>query len=277
MNPRLAAYLGRLGHPEPSAADPAALEALQRAHRQAIPFENFDIALGRPIAIDADSVFAKLVEGGRGGYCFEHNRLLADMLELAGIATRPLLARVWLRAAPGSIPPRTHVVLLTELDGEQWIADAGFGGSYVPVLPLADGAEAETPDGARHRLRRHGHAGAAEGEWIMERAAPAPAGRGEWLAQYSFDLTEVAPVDLAQANLWTSTAPGTRFTSHVIASRPLAGGFASLTDRTLTVARGDGDAERREIGDPAAYAAMLRDVFGIDMREDRLRDWPIFG
>ena len=276
MNPRLAAYLERLGHSGPPTPDAAGLEALQRAHRLAIPFENLDIPLGRPIAIDSDSVFAKLVAGGRGGYCFEHNRLLADMLALAGIVTRPLLARVWLRAAPGSIPPRTHVLLLTELGGEQRIADAGFGGSYVPVLPLADGAEAETPDRARHRLRRRGGAGAVEGEWTMERAGPATCGWEEWRAQYSFGLGEVAPVDLAQANLWTSTAPGTRFTSHVIASRPLADGFASLTDRTLSIARG-ADAEQREIGDPAAYAAMLGEVFGIALPEERLREWPIFG
>lgn len=276
MNPRLAAYLERLGLSAPPAADAAGVEALQCAHRLAIPFENFDIPLGRPIRIDSDSVFAKLVEGGRGGYCFEHNRLLADMLELSGIGTRPLMARVWLGAAPGTIPPRTHVLLLTELDGGQSIADAGFGGSYVPVLPLADGAEAATPDGARHRLRRRGGAGTLEGEWVMERAGPALGGAEEWRAQYSFDLAEVAPADLAQANLWTSTAPGTRFTSHVIASRPLADGFASLTDRTLTVTRG-ADAEQREIGDPAAYASMLGEVLGIALAEERLRGWPIFG
>ena len=276
MDPRLAAYLERLGHPEPPTPDAAGLEALQRAHRLAIPFENFDIALGRSIAIDGESVFAKLVRGGRGGYCFEHNRLLADMLELAGIVTRPLLARVWLGAVPGATPPRTHVLLLTELGGERWIADAGFGGSYVPMLPLADGAEAGTADGARHRLRRRGRTGALEGEWAMERAGPSPDGGEEWRAQYSFDLAEVAPVDLAQANLWTSTAPDTRFTSHVIASRPLANGFASLTDRTLTLARGV-VAEQREIGDAAAYAVMLGDVFGIALPEERLRDWPIFG
>ena len=118
-------------------------------------------------------------------------------------------------------------------------------------------------------VRRQLRAGTPAGERCRGRNT-------RWRAQYSFDLGEVAPVDLAQANLWTSTAPGTRFTSHVIASRPLADGFASLTDRTLSIARG-ADAEQREIGDPAAYAAMLGEVFGIALPEERLRDWPIFG
>ncbi len=272
MDPRLAAYLRRIGLDRPPEPTPAGLEVAQRAQRMAIAFENFDIPLGRRIAVDGESVFAKLVEGGRGGYCFEQNRLLADMLELAGIATRPLLARVWLGITDGVIPPRTHVLLLTEMDGRAWIADAGLGGSYVPVLPLDDGAGAQTPDGARHRLRRIGRAGAIAGEWVLERSGPTQA---EWQPQYGFDLGEVAPVDLAQANLWTSTAPGTRFTSNVIASRPLADGFASLANRTLTVTHGD-NVQRREIGGPDEYAAMLRDVFGIAIAEEQLRDWPIF-
>lgn len=257
------------------ARDPAGLEAVQRAHRLAIAFENFDIPLGRAIAIDSDSVFAKLVNGARGGYCFEHNRLLADMLALAGLETRPLLARVWLGAAPGVVPPRTHVLLLAEIAGARWIADAGFGGSYVPALPLADGASATTPDGASHRLLRRGAAGSLAGEWVLERAGPAPVGSARWQPQYSFDLSEVAPVDLAQANLWTSTAPGTRFTAAVIASRPLADGFVTLADRSLSVTRAQAT-QRREIGDPQAYAAMLRDTFGIALPAGDLRAWPIF-
>lgn len=272
MDPGLAAYLRRVGLDRPPEPTPAGLEVVQRAQRMAIAFENFDIPLDRRIAVDSESVFAKLVEGGRGGYCFEQNRLLADMLELAGIATRPLLARVWIGIAEGVIPPRTHVMLLTELDGRAWIADAGFGGSYVPVLPLDDGAATKMPDGARHRLRRIGRTGAVAGEWVLERASPAQV---DWQPQYSFDLGEVAPVDLAQANHWTSTAPGTRFTSNVIASRPLADGFASLVNRELTVTRG-ADAQRRDIGKPTEYAAMLRDVFGIVIAEEHLRDWPIF-
>ena len=115
------------------------------------------------------------VTRGRGGYCFEQNRLFADMLAQAGIATRPLLARPRLAIPPGVTPPRTHVLLLAEIAGEAWLADAGFGGSYVPPLPLVDGASTTTPDGAAHRLRR---VALPDGEWLLERRGPRAATDG---------------------------------------------------------------------------------------------------
>ena len=266
-------YLARIGMENRPEATPEGLAVLQAAHRQAIGFENLDIPLGRGIRIDGVSVFDKLVAKERGGYCFEQNRLYADALTALGIANRPLLARVRLGNPMGITPPRTHVLLLVELDGRQWIADAGFGGSFVPPLPLEDGAEATTADGAGHRLRKTGIAGSLVGEWLLERAGPASAtdGRsaphGDWQPQYTFDLGEVAPDDLEQGNHWTSTRPDTRFTTLRVASIALPEGFAALTDRQMTVYSG-GTSETRTIADAADYARTLREVFRIALAEE---------
>lgn len=269
----LARYLDRIGLP--AAPEPGArgLATLQAAHRLAIGFENLDIPLGRDIRIDSASVFGKLVARGRGGYCFEQNRLYADALAALGLPSRPLLARVRLGIAPDVDPPRTHVCLLAQVAGQAFLADAGFGGSNVPPLPLRDGARADTADGAAHRLRRIGEPGATAGEWLLERMGPAAAtdGRaqphGEWQPQYTFDLGEVAPDDLEQANHWTATRPGTRFTTLHVASIPLAAGFAALTDRELTV-HGEGGTQRRTIADAADYARTLREVFRIAFSQE---------
>ena len=263
-------YFARIGMENRPEATPEGLAVLQAAHRQAIGFENLDIPLGRGIRIDGVSVFDKLVAKERGGYCFEQNRLYADALTALGIANRPLLARVRLGNPMGITPPRTHVLLLVELDGRQWIADAGFGGSFVPPLPLEDGAEATTADGAGHRLRKTGIAGSLVGEWLLERAGPANAtdGRsaphGDWQPQYTFDLGEVAPDDLEQGNHWTSTRPDTRFTTLRVASIALPEGFAALTDRQMTVYSG-GTSETRTIADVADYA---RTLFRIALAEE---------
>lgn len=277
MSERLNAYFQRIGLAETPGRDSAGLARWLAAHRQSIAFENLDIPLGKGIAVDPDSVFAKLVERRRGGYCFEQNRLFSDMLVLAGFANRPLLARVRLMAAEGYVPPRTHVLILVDLDGEDWIADAGFGGSFVPPLPLRDGAEARTPDGAAHRLRA-----LEAGEWLLERAGPVEAtdGRfadhGDWQPQYTFELGQVFPEDLEQGNHWTSTRPGTRFTTLHIVSRVLPDGFAALSDRKLTVYSG-GEGKSRMIEDVADYAATLRDMFGLDIAEVELAGLAIFG
>lgn len=282
MDTRLAAYLARLGLASPPAPTPEGLAAVQAAHRQAIAFENLDVALGRAIAIESEAVFAKLVMGQRGGYCFEMNRLFADMLALMGLATRPLLARARLGLAEGVVMPRTHVLLLGEIGGEAWIADAGFGGSYVPPLPLRDGAQAATPDGARHRLRHIGKPGAMGGEWLLERAGPASTtdGRafdhGDWQGQYSFDMAEVAPMDLAMSNHWSCTHPLSRFVGSQIVSMVLPDGFATLTGRALKL-RGGGEAAERELADAADYRAVLADQFGIALSAQEVAALGLFG
>ena len=273
-------YLARIGLATAPPATREGLAVLQAAHRLAIGFENLDILLGRGIAIDPASVFDKLVTRRRGGYCFEQNRLFSDVLTALGIPNRPLLARVRLLVPPGVVPPRTHVCLLVTLGGEPWLADAGFGGSNVPPLPLIDGAEAAMPDGARHRLVRAGADGSLAGAWRLERAgAPTvtnePTDDGAWQPQYSFDLAEVAPEDLEQANHWTATRPGTRFTSVHVTSIPLADGFATMSDRELTVHRG-GRIEKRTIADAADYATTLRELFRIALSDEEAARLPLF-
>ncbi|MEW9853673.1 arylamine N-acetyltransferase family protein [Novosphingobium sp. M1R2S20] len=278
---QLERYLARIGLPAAPVTDPEGLARLQRAHRLAIGFENLDVRLGRGIAIDEASVFEKLVVQERGGYCFEQNRLLSDALSALGVPNRPLLARVWLGVVPDVVPPRTHVCLLATIDGEPWLMDAGFGGSNLPPLPMRDGAQAITPDGAAHRLVRTEGRGALAGEWKLERAGPSLATDGRaaahdaWQPQYSFDLAEVAAEDLEQANHWTSTRPGTRFTTLHIASIVLENGFAALTDRELTVYRESG-AEKRSVTDLHDYRETLRSIFRIRLSAEEVERLPLF-
>ncbi|WP_380872947.1 N-hydroxyarylamine O-acetyltransferase [Sphingomonas sp. DBB INV C78] len=260
LNPReQAAYCARIGI-DALPADGAGLAAIQRAQRLAIPFENLDIILGRGISVDPDRVFAKLVGDRRGGYCFEQNQLFLRALLAAGFSARPLLARVWLMAGD-EMPPKTHTLNLVTLDGTLWIADAGFGGLFTPPLPLVDGAESVTPDGARHRLIARDKAG--EGVWMLQRDA----GEG-WADQYSFTLQPVFPGDLAMGNHWTATAPATRFTTLRIASLVTQGGLIALTDRSFTE-REDGQTRAHEIADAENYRRVLDERFGLmlDARE----------
>ncbi len=82
--------------------------------------------LGRPVRIDLASVQRKLVAGGRGGYCYEHNLLFRSVLEVLGF--RSYAGRVLWGRDGTSMPPRTHMMLLVELDHMRYLADVGFGG-----------------------------------------------------------------------------------------------------------------------------------------------------
>ena len=88
----------------------------------------------------------------RGGYCFEHNLLLASALEaIGGRQVEPMLARV--RLNPDGAPsPLDHLLLrVTDRDGSPWLADVGFGGGgLLDPLPFEAGTETEQ-SGWRYR------------------------------------------------------------------------------------------------------------------------------
>lgn len=199
----------------------------------------------------------------RGGYCFEQNQLFLRALQALGFDARPLLARVWIGLSPDETPPRTHTLNLVTLHGEQWIADAGFGGSYTPPMPLIDGHEVATSDGASHRLRID----AAHG-WMLERK---PGGEADWQAQYSFTTDPVFGMDLVMANHYTATAYQTRFTTFVVASIATEDGFASLVDRKLSR-----DGDPRQIASAEELQTTLGEVFGVQLTDDEVKRLKLF-
>lgn len=268
----LPAYLTRIRLPARPTLDQHGLHTLHRAHRLAIAFENLDVALGRPIAIDSGAVFAKLVAASRGGYCFEHNRLFADALAALGFAARPLLGQVLLSGT--ATPHGTHTLSLVTIDGQPWIADPGFGGSYAPPMPLADGAEATATDGARFFLR------AEDDGWLLLRdgdpgTTDGRGGGAGWRPQYRFTLAEVSDADLAAGNAWASTDPASRFVRQRIVSIVLPHGFARLTDRHYRRQVGS-EVSEAEIADARVYRMRLGLMFGIELTAIEVAAFGLF-
>ena len=108
-------YLKRIDYSGPRSPTIATLRALHAQHPRAIPFENLDTLLGKPVRLDLQSLERKLVQGRRGGYCFEQNLLFKHVLHALGFDPIALAARVvWERPA-GELRARTHMVLLVDV------------------------------------------------------------------------------------------------------------------------------------------------------------------
>lgn len=139
MTPILNHYFARINWLGAAAANIDTLRALHLKHNCTIPFENLDVLLPREIQLDDQSLEDKLVIARRGGYCFEQNGVFERVLRELGFNVRSLLGRVVL-SNPPALPPRTHRLLLVELEGEKWIADVGFGGQTLtaPIRLMPD-------------------------------------------------------------------------------------------------------------------------------------------
>lgn len=236
------------------------LTSLMRAHMARIPFENLDVLLGRGIRVDLDCVYAKLVDAKRGGYCFEHSTLFRAALEHVGFRPVSHAARV-VMVTPRQSAPRTHMFLTVVLDGTTYVLDPGFGG-HGPLVPLPLVEDVETRDGPDvHRFARR------EGEWLLE----AKIG-GTMSPLWMSTVEPESPIDVVMGNHFTSTWPESPFVQRLMLRALTSDGRrVSVMNRDVTVAR-DGVLEKSQLADRAALRRLLRDEFGIDLREvERLR------
>ena len=249
----LDAYFSRIGYWGERNPTLSTLHAITAAHVQSIPFENLDVLLGRPIHLDAGAVFQKLVHDARGGYCFEQNGLLLHVLEELGFAVRPLSARVRLQRPRDFIPPRTHVFIRVEIDGESWLTDVGIGGvsltSAIRLQPDITQSTAHEP----RRLKREG------GLWFHQVRFG-----HEWHDVCEFTLEEMPPIDRELGNWFTSAHPQSHFKNRLIVARALADGRrVSLLNHDLNIRQRDGNAEKTHITDADQLLDVLRNHFGL--------------
>ena len=248
----LDAYLRRIGSSGaalPPGAARETLAALHQAHVAAIPFENLDILLGRPIRLELGALQDKLVAARRGGYCFEQNTLFQAALEALGFRVTPLAARV--RVGANGIRARTHMLLRVDLAQGPFLADVGFGaGGIVQPVPLEAGAVVRTGPFA-HRLVREGES------WVLQ----GDAGAG-WGDQYVFTLEPQFPIDFEVANHYTSTHPQSAFVLNLTAQRSWPERRAVLRNRELTITTPAGDS-LTPIRDPGHLLDVLASEFGL--------------
>ncbi|MEI9889370.1 MAG: arylamine N-acetyltransferase [Caulobacteraceae bacterium] len=143
----LDAYLARIGYAGPRQASLQVLRDLHRLHAAAIAFENLSPLMDAPVPLALPDLQAKLVHGGRGGYCYEHNNLFWAALASLGFQAQGLAARVRWRMPDDAPPrPRSHMALLAHLPEGPFIADVGFGAMTMSgPLALIAGAAQPTP------------------------------------------------------------------------------------------------------------------------------------
>jgi N-hydroxyarylamine O-acetyltransferase len=252
----LDAYFRRIGYGGSRAPTLETLRALHLRHPLAITFENLDPFLRRPVPLDLPSLEAKLVQRGRGGYCFEHNLLFKHALDALGFRVTGLSARVLWNLPDGVILPRTHMLLRVALDDQDYIADVGFGGQTLTApMRLTAGIEQTTPHEPFRLLE------VPEG-FLMQALVG-----GEWRPLHRFDLQEQLLPDYELANWYISTHPQSRFVNNLTVARPAADRRYALLNAEFAVHHLGGPSEYRRLAGAAEIRRVLQEVFGLTLPE----------
>jgi N-hydroxyarylamine O-acetyltransferase len=254
----LDAYLHRVGYAGPHTATLDTLEALHALHPAAIPFENLNPLVGWPVGLDVDSLQSKMVAGGRGGWCFEHNTLFRKALEALGFSVHSLAARVVWNTPPDSpVGARNHMLLRVDLDGLPYLADVGFGGNVLTAPLRLEPHIAQTTPHEPHRLLP------LENGLILEASL-----NGEWNPFYRFTLEPQFPSDYEVSNWYLCHHPGSFFRQLLICARVKPEGRYALRNTALAI-HGKNGTEKRTLPDASALRLCLEQDFGL-----RLPDSP---
>ena len=134
-------YLSRLNATEPQQVDLNSLNRLLFAQLTQIPFDSLDVwGAGICPSLQLNDLYEKIVEKGRGGYCFELNTLFRALLNALGFDAYQSAA--FILNPDGTPQPPAHNVILCDLNGTRYFMDVGYGGP-VPfrALELKEGIQ----------------------------------------------------------------------------------------------------------------------------------------
>lgn len=257
----VAAYLQRIGldpgtvqHP-----DRTTLARLQSSHVTSVPFETLSITgdphgnrEGEGVRLAIPHLYHKIVEEGRGGYCFELNGLFHWLLVELGYDVDRVAARV---VSDGALrTPANHHTNLIHLE-RTWVADVGMG---PPMLrtPLPVSGSTRTDDaGVEWSVRE------SDRPDVLYSLAYRTADDPEWTPRYVFDATPRSLDYFEATNDYLQTAPESPFTGEPFVGISTESGYRTLTKDTLTeVSR---DETRKRSVSAQAWHATLRESFGL--------------
>jgi len=251
MNVDLDKYFARIGYQGPRDASLDTLRQLHNLHPQAIPFENLDPLLKRTVKLDPAALQAKMVDGGRGGYCFEHNTLFANVLRQLGFTVQEATARVRWSVPAGVRTPRVHCLLFVEAEGENYLADVGFGGNVLTApLKLDARSEQNTPH-EDFRLVDEDH------RIVIQEAKI----NGAWTPLYAYDFADTHHADYEMGNWLTSTHPQSIFVNGLLGARCEPGKRYAIRDNQLAIHTTGANTEKKTLKSAGEMRDALTDLF----------------
>jgi N-hydroxyarylamine O-acetyltransferase len=244
-NFNLVDYLARTSFDGTPKADLETLSKLVQKQLQSVPFENTEVQAGRIPSLAPEDIVTKIITNKHGGYCYEINGLFAMALTTIGFKW------YFAGARPMFYPtrrPKTHMVVIVELDGVSYLCDAGFGGYGLrePLVIAGNAHVVQNGDEFKMEL--------IDGEYVLSSSV-----NGEWMRQYGFALIPQEWIEFGLANHFNATHQGTIFTQKKLAIMQTANGRKILIDDELKIIE-NGNLQKLSV----KYEDAIKEHFGLN-------------
>lgn len=252
------AYLERIGLDRAGlSTDIDSLRRLQRSHLLSVPFENLDIHWKRPIVLDLNRFYEKIVEERRGGFCYELNGLFFELLKGLGFACKMISGRVYSGTGYGSRtepmagfgPPFDHMAIIVSLEDGHYLVDVGFGSFVAEPLRVVLG-EVQNDRNGKFIIRKFDDLYYEISNLDDERI------------EYIFSVFENELSAFSSMCDFQQYSPESHFTKGKLCSIMTTDGRKTLTDAKFIVTSNGGKTESL-IGSEDEFYQVLNDEFGI--------------
>ena len=248
---KLQQYLKRIHYSGSLSPSYEVLKSLQQAHLFHVPFENLDIHLGKPVVLDTDKMYDKIVENNRGGFCYELNGLFYELLTALGFKAK-MVSGSTLDKKTGTYGREfDHLALIVDIDGNAFLSDVGFG--EFTQAPLKMETEVVQRDAA--------------GDFIMDMMENGyyrirKLSEGQLQPEYIFTPRERQLHDFEAMCRYQQTSPESHFTKKRLITLPTKNGRITITGNTLKIRAGKSITET-PITDEEAYHNYLLKYFNV--------------
>lgn len=223
---------------------------LQHLHMKQVPFENLDVGRRVPIYLNVETIYEKIVNQKRGGYCYEVNGLFHWLLGTLGYQAQLVAATV---KRPNGVWAKsdTHVGIIAEINQQQYLVDVGFGVS--PLLPIHLNEKEHTDIGGTYKViqRDNNYFDLTKKE------------ESGWRTLYRFDRNEKRLVDFHEGCVFNQVSKNSTFTQSDLVILPTVNGRLILSDDSLTEIT-NGVSKKRVLTGPEKKH-VLKELFGIEL------------
>ncbi|WP_338765153.1 arylamine N-acetyltransferase [Bernardetia sp. ABR2-2B] len=249
-------YLKRINYTQKIEINLQTLNSLQEAHLKTIPFENLDIHNNKKIELHNDSIFDKIVENKRGGFCYELNSLFYQLLKELGFDAKIISAKVY--KGTGNISRSEnygreydHLAIIVSFFNKEYLVDVGFGKfSLHPLLIELDILQKDMIgnfifdkfDDEYFRIN----------ELIKDEITP----------QYIFTKKERDLTEFKEMCLFHQTSSDSHFTKKKVISMLSTDGRITLNDNQLKITKGSQSKETNFDGSKEQFEKLLYQYFG---------------
>ncbi|WP_426350071.1 arylamine N-acetyltransferase family protein [Alloiococcus sp. CFN-8] len=263
-NDQIERYLERINYRNKVEVNEKCLSGLVDAHQKAIIFENLDIYFEkRPVSLELDDLFDKLVTRKRGGFCFELNGLFVALLRSIGFDAWSCFCRVTMFEGEYFMPIN-HRGCIVKLDNLLYYCDVGFGG------PMPGGALPIGEDG-EHTIKDETYFTIDCGDgwkemWRKSKVLKPDEAASEWVGKriLRFSLNHTDPIDfIALCNYMARDE--SEFRTGYMVNYKREDGYYAISGRTLHINTSSQEFKKElETEDDARIA--LKKYFGISIK-----------